>query len=383
MMNYSFSTVLMAILTSNLLIIVIALCIRNQKIMLSVGYKLLILFLLLTAMRFLIPFEMPFAKNLYFPEWLSAVVAFIRHNVFSFGIIHISLATLFGCVWFGGTVYYLCKMYKHKAKFRHYIIRYGKNENKNATYQSIMKKICRGRRNPLWISKAYYYGAPMQFGTLQPYIILPATLELSEEELYYVLRHEAAHYYHRDALIKDAIGFIRAAYWWNPLCKLLEKKASLLLEMRVDGKLVDGDAATREAYCHTLDRINEKLQKDLYKEVVFPGVDAAISMPVFKGEDLKYREIMMYRDKGKKSVLFYLLAVLVMVAFLCSYCFTFEAYSIWPLDEEEVSNSYEAFYAVPQADGTYDIYFYYEDTNLYIENVDNLDQHIGISIREE
>lgn len=221
----------------------------------------------------------------------------------------------------------------------------------------------------------------MQYGTIRPYIVIPATLELSDKDLYFVLRHEAAHYFHHDALIKDAIGFIRAVYWWNPLCKVLEKKTALLLEMRVDGKLVDGDTVTRDAYCQTLDRINEKLQEDPGEESVIPGAEAAISMPVLKGEDLRYREIMMYRAKGRKSISFYLLAALVMAVYICSYCFTFEAYNIWPIEKEEVFDSSDILYAVPKAEGTYDIYFQHNNMDVYVETVDNLERHIGISIR--
>lgn len=382
-LNYSFSTVLMAILTSNILIIVIVLCMRNQKVMLSIGYKLLILFLLLTAMRFLLPLELPFAKNIYFPEWLSAIIGFARHDIFSFGIIGISPISLFGYVWLGGTLYHLYRLYKRKAEYRHYLTRYGENQKGKEPYQGMMDEICAGRRNPIWVKRVHYYGSPMQFGTFQPYIVIPSMLELSDEDLYHVLRHETAHYYHHDALIKDAIGFIRAVYWWNPLCKRLEEKTDLLLEMRVDDKLVDGNPDVREAYCQTLERINEKLQEGPSDEPDIPGASAAISMPALRNGDLKYREVMMYRDRGKKSVLFYLLAALVIAVYICSYCFTLEAYAIFSWDKSDLVDLEDAFYAVPQPDGTYDIYLIYNEGDVLIDNVDTLEQYIGISIKKD
>ena len=375
-MNYSFSTVLMTVLTSNLLIAVIALCFRNRKIMLSIGYKLLIVFLALTAMRFLIPVEMPFSRNIVFPEWLSAVVAFVRHSFISFGIIKVSISSLFGLVWIGGTIYHLRKFCRRKSDYRHFVVRYGNNMNRKEPYRTMMAEICGGRRNPLWVVRAPYYSAPMQYGTFKPYIVLPNTLELTEEELYYVLCHETAHYYHHDAFIKDVISIIRAIYWWNPLCKMLEEKTDILLEMRVDDKLINGDAVTREAYCRTLDHISEKLQED----PAVPGVGAALSMATIKGEDLQYREIMMQREKGRKSILFFVLAGLVAAAYICSYCFIFEAYSVlpWSIDSSNTAID-EYFYAVPRNNGTYDIYC----DDLLIENVDTLEQYVGIAIRKE
>lgn len=379
-MNYTFSTVLMTVLTSNLLIVVIALCFRNRKIMLSIGYKLLIVFLVLTAIRFLLPVELPFSRNIYFPEWLSAVVAFVQHVFISFGIIKVSISSLLGLVWLGGSLYHFRRFCRRKSQYRHFVVRYGNNMNRKEPYQTMMAEICGKRRNPLWVVRAPYYSAPMQYGTFRPYIVLPTTMELSEEELYYVLRHETAHYYHHDAFIKDAISIIRAIYWWNPLCRLLEEKTDILLEMRVDDTLIDGDAATREAYCRTLDHISEKLQED----PSIPGMGAALSMATLKGEDLRYREIMMHREKGRKSILFFLLAGFVAAAYICSYCFIFEAYLALPWDKEgRNATSDDCLYAIPCEDGTYDIYMYYDEMDVYLENVDSLEYYIGISIRGE
>lgn len=375
-MNYSFSTVLMTILTSNLLIAVIVLCFRNQKIMLSIGYKLVAVFLMLTLLRFLFPFEVPFSRNVYFPEWLSFIISLLRYSFISFWVIRISLWTLFGCVWLGGTLYFFRRHYRHKESFRHYIVRYGRRIDLEEPYKTMMAEICGKRRNPLWVVTAPYYGAPMQYGTFFPYIVIPDTMDFSEEEIYYILRHETAHYYRHDALFKDAVGFIRAIYWWNPLCSHLESKTDILLEMRVDDKLIKGDAAAREAYCRTLDRINEEIRGKSY----VPGIDAAISVANVKGEDLEYRQSMMRREKKKKGPLFYLLAASVFAAYICSYCFTLEAYATWPWYEKEIAVDQEAYlYAVLREDGAYDIYW----DEYFLETVDTLDLYIGITVRKE
>lgn len=381
-MNYSFSTVLMTILTSNLLIAVLVLCFRNRKIMLSVGYKLLALFLTLTAVRFLFPFEFPFARNIYFPEWLSTIVALIRHAFIPVGKIRLSVTNLLGIVWLGGTIYHIYRFHKRKANYRHYVVRYGTNKNRQEPYRSIMAKIGGKRRSSLWVVTAPFFGTPMQYGTLRPYIVLPSTLELTEEELYYVLRHETAHFYHHDAFIKDAISVIRAIYWWNPLGAILEKKSDVLLEMRVDDKLVSGDAATREAYCNVLNHISEKIQAG--DETPVPGAGAAISMAAIKGEDLKYRQEMMRQGKRKKGALFYLLATLVIAVYIFSYCFTFEAFCTidWDKEGADFSNNEDLLFAVPQEDGTYDIYYNYDGEEIWLENVEDLEQHIGILLED-
>ncbi len=376
-MNYSFSTVLMTILASNLLIAVIVICFRNQKIMLSIGYKLVAVLLTLTVLRFLFPFEVPFSRNIYFPKRLSAGVAFLRHAFFTFGVIHISIWALFGCVWFGGTVYFLYRHYKKKSDFRHYIIRYGHNMSDQEPYRKMMAEICGKRRNPLWVVRVPYYGAPMQYGTILPYIVIPSTMDFSEEEIYCILRHETAHYYRHDALLKDAMGILRAIYWWNPLSKHLESKTDLLLEMRVDEKLIAGDEAAREVYCKTLDRINEEIRG----KSAMPGIDAAIPIADVKSEDLECRQSMMRREKRKKGTLFYSLAAVAFAIYIGSYCFTFEAYNTLPWCEDEGVQTAQddCFYAIVKEDNTYDIYL----NGHLVENIDTLEYYIGISIRDE
>lgn len=379
-MNYSFSTVLMTILTSNLLIAVLVLCFRNRKIMLSLGYKLLILFLTLTAIRFLIPFEFPFSRNVYFSEWTSAIVAHLRHVFASVGVIQISVTSLFGVVWLGGTIYFIYRFYKRKENYRRYVVRYGTNRNRQEPYRSIMEEIGGKKKSSLWVVTAPFFGAPMQYGTLRPYIVLPSTLELSEEELYFVLRHETAHFYHHDAFIKDAISIIRAIYWWNPLCAILEKKSDVLLEMRVDDKLVCGDAATRETYCNVLNRISEKIQVE--DETPVPGVGAAISMASIRGDDLKYRQEMMRQGKKRKGISFYMLAAVVIAVYIFSYCFTFEAFYTGELDA--IGNiSYDSYIAIQREDGTYDVYFDDNGEIYFMENADSLEYYVGITIMTE
>ncbi len=64
MLYYSFSTVLMTILASNFLIILISLCFQNDKLMVTIGYKLLAVFAIFTLLRLLLPFEFPFSNNI-------------------------------------------------------------------------------------------------------------------------------------------------------------------------------------------------------------------------------------------------------------------------------------------------------------------------------
>ena len=381
MLNYSFSTVLMTVLASNLLIIVISFCFRDQEVMLSIGYKLVSLFLVLTALRCIVPFEFPFAKNIYFPEWLSAIVALLRHSFFSFGFIHISIWFLIGCVWAVGTIYHLYRIVAEKKVTEHYIARYSHNITDSEPYKSIMIQVEKSQRLihecPLWIYRVFYSGTPMQVGTIYPSILIPYDMELPEEKLAFVLHHEAVHFYRHDTLTKDVISIICAIYWWNPLCRRLKKQVDLISEMHVDHHIIKGDAERRRMYCEVLDDIAAQCSKN----PELPTLQADSAEGDRKNRDLEYRYKMMFRQRKGNIPLAILLTIIVLFIYIGSYRYTFEAHYMLPqhYDSFEIVPSIgDDIYAVPLEDGTYDIYIY----GVFIENADTLDQYREIQIKQ-
>lgn len=381
MLNYSFSTVLMTVLASNLLIIVISFCFRDQEIMLSIGYKLVTLFLTLTVLRCIVPFEFPFAKNIYFSEWLSAIVALLRHSFFSFGFIHISIWFFIGWGWAIGTIYHLCKIVAEKKVTEHYIARYSHNITDSEPYKSIMIQVEKSQRLihecPLWIYRVFYSGTPMQVGTIYPSILIPYDMDLPEEKLVFVLHHEATHFYRHDTLVKDVISIICAIYWWNPLCKRLKKQVDLLSEMHVDHQIIKGDAETRRMYCEVLDDIAAQSARDSD----FPALQANSATGNNINQDLEYRYKMMFRQRGSNILLAIFLTILVLFIYIGSYRYTFEAHYMLPQhfeSFESVPSLEEDIYAIPLKDGTYDIYIY----GIFDTNTDSLEQYRGIQIKK-
>lgn len=70
-------------------------------------------------------------------------------------------------------------------------------------------------------------------GLLHPVIVVP-TLTLSQQEWYYVLSHETAHYLHGDTLYKLLIELLKIVFWWNPLFYLFCDKISIYIEESAD-----------------------------------------------------------------------------------------------------------------------------------------------------
>ena len=69
----------------------------------------------------------------------------------------------------------------------------------------------------------------MILGLFRPVLILPQ-MELSQQQLAFIFRHELAHYKRRDLWIKWMFLLVQSVHWFNPLVHILAKKANLDLE---------------------------------------------------------------------------------------------------------------------------------------------------------
>lgn len=374
MFHYSFSTVLMTVITSTVLIGIIAICLQSQKILLSIGYKLLTVLIALTLIRFLCPIEVSFVRNIFLPEPLSVAVSYIRHTFYSFKGVDISVWFLLECVWYGGILYKVIRMVLSHATFNHYIRRYGDNVTTKEPYASIMTRICDGHKNDFRIYRLSNLDTPRQSGAFFPCILLPEGLQLSEDELYYTLCHEVTHYRHHDFLIKLGMSLFSAVYWWNPLCKVLAGQLDLLLEIRADEAVTQGDPQVQTAYYKTLLNIG----KDLVFDPKKPKLPAFFAMPRATGSitDLTKRAQVIFYFRKISIPVFLSLLLLVSALFVGSYCFTFEAHYLPERDKMTDELQYDDIYAVLLEDGTYAIYW----NNQLVEHVDSLEYYPDIPV---
>lgn len=258
MLNYSFTTVLMAVLTSNFIIVLIALCFRHKNILLLVGYKLLIAFLFLAVVRFAFPFELPIARYIYLPNILSVLLTYIDYPFVRLFGISVSLWVIFECVWLVGFIYRLYNYARRQFRILSQLARYSTDITKQEPYAALLAQICGRRRNPFQVLRVYGISTPSIYGILKPRILIPFEMDLSGTDLYYSLCHEASHYYHGDLWLQCSVNILSILYWWNPACQLLKKQMGILLEMRVDDSLVKQNPAIARAYLNTLVHIAEE-----------------------------------------------------------------------------------------------------------------------------
>lgn len=166
MLHFTFSTVLMALLTSNILAVLIAVLFLRGKTMARLGYKVLAFFVLLTVIRLLIPYEFPFSTNINLPHLLSKMISFFLEYRISILTIPLSLWNLFEMIWIVGIIIHLV-LYIHDYRHtKNYIQKYGQDKTDEPKYQEILEKICskRGKRNCFRVIELPNLAFPIVFG---------------------------------------------------------------------------------------------------------------------------------------------------------------------------------------------------------------------------
>lgn len=94
--------------------------------------------------------------------------------------------------------------------------------------------------------------SPMVIGFFQPILILPEN-EYSNEELFFILKHELIHVKHHDVYFKLLFLVATALHWFNPIIYLMQKEAAIDMELACDERVIQGTTYDiRKAYTETL-----------------------------------------------------------------------------------------------------------------------------------
>ena len=95
-------------------------------------------------------------------------------------------------------------------------------------------------------------GSPMIIGFLKPVLVLPQE-RYSEEELFFILKHELIHFKRGDIWAKLLFVTANAVHWLNPVIWMMRKEAAIDMELSCDERVTKGAGyALRKAYTETL-----------------------------------------------------------------------------------------------------------------------------------
>lgn len=364
MLQFSFSTVLMALLASNIIAILIAIAFLKRESLLYVGYESLALFVALALFRLLLPIEFPFTSNVLLPEILSKILSSFQRPQFYIAKIGISFWNIFELVWVIGIIVkllYSVWSYRHA---QNYIKRKGVDKTETPKYKLLLDEICfqHHKNNNFHVIELPSLAAPVIWGAKEPCIILPSAIDIPSDKLYYILYHETLHYFRHDLFVKKAIHFLAIIYWWNPACVILHKRSNLLFEMYVDRAITKENPDIIQEYTECLlfikkeaERISPQLSSSLEENV------CSLIQP--HDNDLEKRAIMLMKKPSvfQKVGANILLATFIICTLACSHLFILEAAYYPTYDDQIILN--------PTADNTFFIIDESSNYEVYINGI--------------
>ncbi len=381
MLHFSFSTVLMAFLTSITAAVFIAIIFSHKTTMICIGYKIFILLIGIVFVRLLFPFELPFTISIFLPQSLSKIISYIRQSQIPIRKTHISLWNLFEVVWIIGIFVNLFRYTLSYQQTQNYIQKYGQDKTTDSQYQNILDQICKqcNRNNSFQVIELPCLNVPIIFGWKHPCIILPDYMNIPQDKLYYVLYHEVMHHLHYSLPIKSVIRLLSSIYWWNPACIVLYQFSNTLMEMYIDAKITRNNIKITEQYTESLLYIKQASARHSVQSPPFLRGNM-LSFAQSKNSDFKKRIWLLLQETKtwKKIVANIVLTVLTFCIFAVSYIFIFEAnyrppyfYKIF------TAPTVENAYLITNDSVNYDLYI----NDTYIETITNLEYYpSGIKI---
>jgi Antirepressor regulating drug resistance, predicted signal transduction N-terminal membrane component len=372
----------MALLTSSLLVGLIAFIFLHNKTMVCAGYQLLGVFIGLAVIRLFVPFEFPFTDNVPFSQMFSKAIFFFRHPQIQIFDIKLSICNLFEGIWIIGIIFNLIRYICQFCFAKDYILKYGTDLTEETIYKTILDNICiqHNRKNNFHIVNLPDMRIPIIFGMKNPYIILPAGISIPTDKLYYILYHESMHHFYHDLLIKGIIRILSIIYWWNPAFIVLYKQVDIILEMRIDKKITHNETEITGKYAECLLYMKRKAINQSSQSSTFLKKNSCYLMQS-QNKDLKKRFYMLLQDDyavSKKIFTSIVLTALMAGIYVSSYLFVLEAYYYPPQFEEMLFvPSPENTYFIQNDASNYEVYI----NGFYFETVDSIDNYpVGIKI---
>lgn len=371
-MEFSLSTMLMAVFSSTIIIIFTAVCFCNRNLLVSFGYKMFAVLLGITFLRVVFPFQFPFTSNVILPRFLSQIIANIWHTRFRVGSLGISIWSIFELIWVIGILIGTAVFITRQVVFNHQVVWNSRNLSSDERYCRLLEEICGDRPNPFWVFELNGLEVPVLYGIRHPRILIPAGLEIPDKELRYLLSHETTHHYHHDILIKLGLNLLTIVYWWNPACYVLRAQLDAVLEMRVDNRVAGSTFDSRFGYLNCLVYVAE-IDVDRKVKRIKPPANSIALFNLRRFNSLTNRFDIMGRTPKRYARPLHIAALVMTVSlYLLSYTFIFEArYTGREKGVVARDTSSTGFYAVLSEENKYEIYY----GDYLVDIVDTLENY--------
>jgi len=341
----------MAILWCSLFVLLAALLEHNSAFIRKYGIAPVMAVMVLGIARLAIPVEPSNSKVIGSNTVMPAIQHFLLDPCYTFYDHVICWGDVFIAVWALGCalmiVQFLIQTFRTNRRLRN--IQSLDDPQATEVLENIVSASKPKQRYRLIITDEVQ--TPMLIGVFVPVILLPP-LELSKEELSYVLLHEWSHFIHKDLWKKLLIDLICAFLWWNPIVYIIKKNFDYALEVNCDRYVVqNGKQEDQIRYVETIVKIMRQML-DRQTASLQP------SIPFVAASDLNMVtqrcELILYTpQKMGRHIIWPLACALALI--LVSYIFIIQPRTPAPPDSGTSVTISDA-YLIQQENGRYGLY---------------------------
>lgn len=352
----SLSSIASTTVFSCFMILLMQIILNKNEFLTKAGLSILLAVTYITAIRLLLPFELPFMRNLDIRHIWPSIFLFLLNTKICLSGYAVNLSTVLLSVWLLGMLLLIIREIFSYRQLQAFI----KNcilQSDNEQTAFIDNKIRQCKKHPsyrLYVTDQSI--SPVICGLKNPCIIIPQTC-LENDSWMYVLEHEVAHYLHKDLYFNLLCGFIYIIYWWNPFIYLLKKQHGRLLEFSIDSIVTKNmDKEQKTKYLESLLEMKKSCTTGRMKNTSSASFLTDSPSAFSRRFKLLYENLEGQKKKLRKS--FHLLLCVFAFVLCCSFCFIIEPWGIEPeVEAATVELTPENAYFIDNLDGTYDIYY--------------------------
>lgn len=347
MIDFTVSSVITTIIACNLFIVYIYIVLNSTKKIVAIGYDAIIISIILLIIRLAFPVEMlNISRNVYWSYNISKYLDAMWNEIGGtrIRVMHVPLF-----IWMFGFAIKSVYLIRETVRFDKYICKTAVDVTADKNVRKCLEKYKKKRLFRLIVLRTNKVESAQIAGLFVQKVLLPQDIELSDDNLELILRHEITHYNNCDLLLKFFVALMNCMFWWNPVTLLVRNETNEILEIRVDHEIASNKETTIKYMELLVASLNDKANKEKT-----PIMTLASNKSILK----KRFEYM--TSSGKVSFKRYFYLLITVCFFVLSYIFIFEPYYDNPdfgMEEGAISlNRYNA-YMVHKSDGTYDIYY--------------------------
>lgn len=232
-MSFSLFSLLMSVLFSTAFILAIH-ALRNQPFFLkSFGVHTLLIMYGLCFFRMVFVIELPITVPVELRGAFSHTYARVRQYQVPVGSSSVGIADILIFIWsvVGAALFVRLIWREHISRKQLSTC----HKNRSYAAERALAKVRKKSADRVFVSVCVCpsIDTPMGLGLFQKWIYLPDE-EYTQEELYYIMKHEYTHFCNRDGTVKLLTILLCCVFWWNPAVYLLKKDVEQILEIKCD-----------------------------------------------------------------------------------------------------------------------------------------------------